>query len=109
MACAKLVGFTVVLICNELLYVLRLPILQGGSFSYLPPALAILALPHNECPSDPINVNGSLLYNDTDGELIDGTEVWMRRMREVNVKTSSASSGVCGIACNSDYSSVCFI
>lgn len=64
----------------------RLPILQGASFSFLPSALAILALPHNKCPDGPLHKNltdGALLYNDTDGEWVDGNELWMRRMREV--------------------------
>lgn len=60
--------------------------MQGSSFSFLPPALAILALPQNQCPSGPINTNltnGTLLYNDTDGSIVDGNELWYRRMRQV--------------------------
>ena len=30
----------------------RLPIIQGGTFTFIPPALAILALPENQCPAD---------------------------------------------------------
>ena len=28
----------------------RLPIIQGGTFTFIPPALAILSLPENQCP-----------------------------------------------------------
>ena len=35
----------------------RLPIVQGGTFSFLAPAFAILALPQNKCPDD-FNING---------------------------------------------------
>ncbi|XP_039260225.2 solute carrier family 23 member 1-like [Styela clava] len=72
----------------------RLPILQGGSFTFLPSTLAILALPHNTCPLGPVNpniTNGSFLYNDTDGMLVDGTELWQRRMREIQGAIAVAS------------------
>nr|CAB3266161.1 solute carrier family 23 member 1-like [Phallusia mammillata] len=72
----------------------RLPIMQGGTFSFLPPTLAILALPHNQCP-DPLPSefrNSSVtLYNDTDGSIVDGNELWMRRMREVQGAIAVAS------------------
>ncbi|XP_039257710.2 solute carrier family 23 member 2-like [Styela clava] len=65
----------------------RLPIMQGGSSAFLPATLAILSLPHNRCPSAPINntdlTNGTVMYNDTDGTLVDGAELWQRRMREI--------------------------
>ena len=54
-------------------YYYRLPIIQGGTFSFLAPTFAILALPHNVCPKD---------Y----GEIWDKEqklEEWQRRMREV--------------------------
>jgi len=50
----------------------RLPIIQGGSFSFLIPSLAILGLPEFECP-----------------ETLDGLdeherrELWQVRMREI--------------------------
>nr|XP_002124192.1 solute carrier family 23 member 1 [Ciona intestinalis] len=65
---------------------IRLPIMQGGTFSFLPPTLAILSLPHNKCPPalpSGFNNVSYTLYNDTDGSIIDGTEVWQRRIREV--------------------------
>ncbi|XP_078486668.1 solute carrier family 23 member 1-like [Ciona intestinalis] len=63
----------------------RLPIMQGNSFSFLPPAIAILSLPHNQCP--PALPTGYMnttvtLYNDS-GLIVDGEEVWHRRIREV--------------------------
>ena len=65
----------------------RLPIFQGTSFAFLPPVLAILNLPHNQCP-DPLPPgfmnSSSILYNDTDGMIVDGTELWQRRIREVS-------------------------
>ncbi|CAK8682679.1 unnamed protein product [Clavelina lepadiformis] len=65
---------------------IRLPIMQGATFSYLPPTLAILALPHNQCPAplpEGFMNSSKTLYNDTDGSIVDGAEVWQRRMREV--------------------------
>uniref|UniRef100_A0A3B4ABH3 Uncharacterized protein n=1 Tax=Periophthalmus magnuspinnatus TaxID=409849 RepID=A0A3B4ABH3_9GOBI len=55
----------------------RLPILQGGTFSFITPTLAILALPKWQCPA-PKSValaNGTGDYH--------GDEVWMSRMREI--------------------------
>jgi len=52
----------------------RLPIVQGGSFSYLVPSLAILSLERWKCPSEDI-MNG-MSYEEK-------TEVWQVRMREI--------------------------
>ena len=66
--------------------IFRLPIFQGTSFAFLPPVLAILNLPHNQCP-DPLPPgfmnSTTTLYNDTDGSIVDGEELWQRRIREV--------------------------
>nr|XP_018672004.2 solute carrier family 23 member 2-like [Ciona intestinalis] len=63
----------------------RLPIMQGISIAFLPPTLVILSLPHNQCPpalpDGYMNTNVTL-YNDS-GLIIDGQEVWHRRIREV--------------------------
>ncbi len=55
----------------------RLPIVQGGTFSFLAPTFAILALPQNECPSD-FAENGWGNYTEEEK-----TEEWQKRMREV--------------------------
>lgn len=52
----------------------RLPIVQGGSFSYLIPSLAIMSLPKWKCPAS--DVFDAL--SDTDK-----TELWQVRMREI--------------------------
>ncbi|XP_029115757.1 solute carrier family 23 member 2 [Scleropages formosus] len=57
----------------------RLPILQGGTFSFITPTLAILALPKWRCP-DPSSL---LLANITGAKLGDRDEVWKSRMREI--------------------------
>lgn len=63
----------------------RLPILQGSSLSFLPPIFTILSLPQNQCPAPLPRSNDSnvTLYNDTDGMIVDGEELWQRRMREI--------------------------
>jgi nucleobase transporter 1/2 len=50
-----------------------LPIIQGGTFSFLAPTFAILALPENVCPPD----------FDTRFTEDEKTEEWQRRMREI--------------------------
>ncbi|XP_056138357.1 solute carrier family 23 member 1 [Lampris incognitus] len=63
----------------------RLPILQGGTFSFITPTLAILALPKWQCPAQVTPVMVSVqLQNDT-GVLPkeNPDEVWMSRMREI--------------------------
>ncbi|KAG5845824.1 solute carrier family 23 member 1 [Anguilla anguilla] len=57
----------------------RLPILQGGTFSYITPTLAILALPKWRCP-DPTDASQS---NTTEISHADPDEVWKSRMREI--------------------------
>ncbi|XP_077373360.1 solute carrier family 23 member 1 [Festucalex cinctus] len=62
----------------------RLPILQGGTFSFITPTLAILALPKWKCPAsqDPAMLsahNGTSVLQMAES----GDEVWMSRMREI--------------------------
>jgi nucleobase transporter 1/2 len=52
----------------------RLPIVQGGSFSFLVPTLAIMNLPQWKCPSPAIMAEMSQ---------DDKTECWQVRMREI--------------------------
>ncbi|CAG05576.1 unnamed protein product, partial [Tetraodon nigroviridis] len=60
----------------------RLPILQGGTFSFITPTLAILALPKWKCP-DPSSPAG-LIQNSTASLMAENRdEVWMMRMREI--------------------------
>ncbi|KAM4554359.1 solute carrier family 23 member 2 [Fundulus diaphanus] len=63
----------------------RLPILQGGTFSFITPTLAILALPKWQCPDPNTPVTLSMqLQNHTSplpGE--NGDEIWMSRIREI--------------------------
>ncbi|XP_031563064.1 solute carrier family 23 member 2-like [Actinia tenebrosa] len=71
-----------VLFCSGVVTVLqttfgvRLPILQGGTFSFLAPTLAILSLPKFQCPSTS-QVKGNSTGN------VDDEEIWKIRMREV--------------------------
>ncbi|XP_024940819.1 solute carrier family 23 member 2 isoform X2 [Cephus cinctus] len=53
----------------------RLPLVQGGTISFLVPTLAILNLPQWKCPSD--DVMNSMTYDDR-------TELWQVRMRELS-------------------------
>ena len=63
----------------------RLPIVQGGSFAYLVPILAILSLPENECPADfKQNGWGNLTYEEK-------TEEWQKRMRVIQGSITVAS------------------
>ncbi|KAK7891056.1 hypothetical protein WMY93_023019 [Mugilogobius chulae] len=57
----------------------RLPILQGGTFSFITPTLAILALPKWQCPDQ----KPSALTNGTAAQHLHDDEVWMSRMREI--------------------------
>ncbi|XP_047205168.1 solute carrier family 23 member 2 isoform X2 [Girardinichthys multiradiatus] len=63
----------------------RLPILQGGTFSFITPTLAILALPKWQCPTPNVPESLSMqLQNGTSplpGESSD--EIWMSRIREI--------------------------
>ena len=63
----------------------RLPIVQGGSFAYLVPILAILKLPENQCPADfAQNGWGNMTYEDK-------TEEWQKRMRVIQGSVAVAS------------------
>uniref|UniRef100_A0A8C9ZCH6 Si:dkey-106n21.1 n=1 Tax=Sander lucioperca TaxID=283035 RepID=A0A8C9ZCH6_SANLU len=58
---------------------IRLPILQGGTFSFITPTLAILALPKWQCPAPELQ-----LQNSTSPQQMENSdEVWMSRMREI--------------------------
>ena len=59
---------------------IRLPIVQGGTFSFLVPTIAILSLPANKCPAEFTNNSNTWPSNYTEDEI---TEEWQRRMREV--------------------------
>ncbi|XP_058500313.1 solute carrier family 23 member 2 [Solea solea] len=63
----------------------RLPILQGGTFSFITPTLAILALPKWQCPDPKAPVMLSVhLQNATRSQLMENSdEVWMSRLREI--------------------------
>ncbi|XP_014680448.1 PREDICTED: solute carrier family 23 member 2-like, partial [Priapulus caudatus] len=58
---------------------IRLPIVQGATFSFLAPTFAILALPKWKCPSE---TEIEALMNETNGTFDIG-EIWKPRMREV--------------------------
>uniref|UniRef100_G1NGU5 Solute carrier family 23 member 1 n=1 Tax=Meleagris gallopavo TaxID=9103 RepID=G1NGU5_MELGA len=61
----------------QVLFGVRLPIIQGGTFSFLTPTLAMLSLPKWKCPAWTENAT---LVNASSPEFI---EVWQTRMREV--------------------------
>ncbi|AWP07865.1 putative solute carrier family 23 member 1-like [Scophthalmus maximus] len=63
----------------------RLPILQGGTFSFITPTLAILALPKWQCPAPnaPVMLSAHLLNGTRPHLMEDPDEVWMSRMREI--------------------------
>ncbi|RMX40945.1 hypothetical protein pdam_00025189, partial [Pocillopora damicornis] len=56
----------------------RLPIVQGGTFSFLTPTFAILSLPQWTCPDPAAADNG----NSTESSL-DSEDIWKPRMREI--------------------------
>ncbi|KAM3926594.1 solute carrier family 23 member 1-like [Leptodactylus fuscus] len=66
-------------ICTLLQVILgvRLPILQGGTFAFLTPTLAMLSLPRWRCPEWTQNAS---LVNATSPQFV---EVWQSRIREV--------------------------
>ena len=75
----------------------RLPIIQGGTFTFIPPALAILNLPENQCPAD-FKTNG--WGPDYTPEM--KTREWQRRILELQGAICIASCfqvifGYCGI------------
>ncbi|XP_069083663.1 solute carrier family 23 member 1-like [Pleurodeles waltl] len=60
----------------------RLPILQGGTFSFITPTLAILSLPQWKCPelnALSSNDTGTNVFNNA----VDNTEPWQSRIREI--------------------------
>ncbi|XP_061576898.1 solute carrier family 23 member 2 isoform X2 [Cololabis saira] len=59
----------------------RLPILQGGTFSFITPTLAILALPKWQCPTP--NAPLMLSVQLQNGTSQNSDEVWMSRIREI--------------------------
>ncbi|KAM4035921.1 solute carrier family 23 member 1-like isoform 2-T2 [Anomaloglossus baeobatrachus] len=61
----------------QVLFGVRLPILQGGTFTFLTPTLAMLSLPKWRCPEWTQNAN---LVNATSPEFVN---VWQSRLREV--------------------------
>lgn len=61
----------------QVLFGVRLPIIQGGTFAFLTPTLAMLSLPKWKCPAWTENAT---LVNTSSPEFI---EVWQTRMREV--------------------------
>ncbi|XP_049578669.1 solute carrier family 23 member 1 isoform X1 [Syngnathus scovelli] len=63
---------------------IRLPILQGGTFSFITPTLAILALPKWQCPTSQEPAMLSAHNGSSPLQIVDnGDEVWMSRMREI--------------------------
>ncbi|XP_041114403.1 solute carrier family 23 member 1-like [Polyodon spathula] len=63
----------------------RLPILQGGTFTFLAPSLALLSMPQWKCPAWAQNAN---LVNTSSPEYI---EVWQSRIRELQGSIMVAS------------------
>ncbi|KAK2880500.1 hypothetical protein Q8A73_023198 [Channa argus] len=63
----------------------RLPILQGGTFSFITPTLAILALPKWQCPASkaPLTLSVQLQNSTSPQHTENPDEVWMSRMREI--------------------------
>ncbi|XP_077423929.1 solute carrier family 23 member 1 isoform X2 [Vanacampus margaritifer] len=62
----------------------RLPILQGGTFSFITPTLAILALPKWKCPAPQDSAMLSVHNSTSALQMVEsGDEVWMSRMREI--------------------------
>ncbi|XP_048158149.1 solute carrier family 23 member 1-like isoform X2 [Corvus hawaiiensis] len=61
----------------QVLFGVRLPIIQGGTFTFLAPTLAMLSLPTWKCPAWTQNAT---LVNASSPEFV---QVWQTRMREV--------------------------
>ncbi|NXQ72777.1 S23A1 protein, partial [Quiscalus mexicanus] len=61
----------------QVLFGVRLPIIQGGTLTFLTPTLAMLSLPDWKCPAW---TNNATLVNASSPEFI---QVWQTRMREV--------------------------
>ncbi|XP_068596071.1 solute carrier family 23 member 2 [Brachionichthys hirsutus] len=64
---------------------IRLPILQGGSITFLTPALAILALPKWQCPDSNQSANLPMQVENGNSSLQkeNSDDVWMTRMCEI--------------------------
>ena len=80
------------------MFAFRLPIVQGGTFTFVTPSIAILSLPHLRCPTPPTptatvdpcvvhDVTMSMNMSDdvtaTMPADVDTDEIWHIRMREV--------------------------
>ena len=66
---------------------IRLPIVQGATFTFLVPTLAILSLPQWQCPNEDTiiaNRNHSERYQGHEVTEDEYSEVWQSRMREVS-------------------------
>nr|XP_020667374.1 solute carrier family 23 member 1-like [Pogona vitticeps] len=61
----------------QVLFGVRLPILQGGTFAFLTPSLAMLSLPGWKCPAW---IHNASLVNTTSPEFV---HEWQTRMREL--------------------------
>ncbi|XP_062914073.1 xan_ur_permease domain-containing protein isoform X1 [Mobula hypostoma] len=61
----------------QVLFGVRLPIIQGGTFAFLTPTLAMLSLPKFKCPEWTFN---KTLVNSSDPIFI---EIWQTRLREI--------------------------
>lgn len=90
-------------LCSVFPYIIsrRLPIIQGGTFSFLVPTFAILSLEHNKCPA---NFASEGWGPDMSAE--DKSEQWMRRMREVQgaIIVASIFQVVLGFTGENDFS-----
>ena len=66
---------------------IRLPIIQGATFTFLVPTLAILTLPQWQCPSDKqiiaSRLSNSSFISSPSVTSEEYSEVWMSRMREI--------------------------
>ena len=70
-----------------------MPIVQGGTFSFLVPTIAILSLPANKCPAEftdkiinetiGVTIKESNTWSSSSYTEDEITEEWQRRMREV--------------------------
>ncbi|XP_078527267.1 solute carrier family 23 member 1-like [Lissotriton helveticus] len=69
----------------QVVFGVRLPILQGGTFAFLTPTLAMLSLPKWQCPEWTQNAS---LVNATSPEFI---EEWQSRIREIQGAVMVAS------------------
>ncbi|XP_053318289.1 solute carrier family 23 member 1-like isoform X2 [Spea bombifrons] len=69
----------------QVLFGVRLPILQGGTFTFLTPTLAMLSLPKWRCPEWTQNAT---MVNATSPEFV---ELWQSRIREVQGAVMVAS------------------